>query len=232
MAYAAKRNMFAVVTSDVGMGKSTLARKFVGQLDPDRYTSLYVSDSKLTPRWFYGGLLDQLGVESRFYRGDSKRLLHRHLSMIREVHRKKVCVIVDEAHLLDRETLEEVRFVLNTDMDSANPMSLVLLGQNELWDKLRMNLYAAIRQRIDIKSKLSPLDRTEVEKYVQSHLKYAGVGSEIFTESALDEIYKYSGGAPRAINKAATHCLLNAAQRNKKMIEGGMAKSVIESELP
>lgn len=126
--FAAERKLFAIMTADVGCGKTTAIRKFASSLKPDKYTVLYLSDSELTPRWFYKGLLDQLGIESRFYRGDDKRQLHQQLELIRGVHNKTVVTIVDEAHLLDKETLEEIRFLLNYKMDSLNPMALVLVG--------------------------------------------------------------------------------------------------------
>lgn len=232
LGYAASGNMFAVVTAGVGVGKSTLIRKFTQTLNPEKYTVLYLADSKLTPRWFYKGLLDQLGIEAKFYRGDAKRQLHKQLAVIRNVHHRKVLVIVDEAHLLDRETLEEIRFVLNTDMDSMNPMGLVLVGQTELWDKLRMQAYAAIRGRIDIKCELPGMDRSEIDSYVKAHLSYAGGKTEIFTDAALDELLKYSTGSARAVNKAATHCLMYAAQRDKKLIDDTMVKTVLSAELP
>lgn len=66
-----------------------------------------MSDSKLTPRWFYKGMLDQLGTESRFYRGDAKRQLQKEVEIIRGVQGKKVVCILDEAHLLEKETIED-----------------------------------------------------------------------------------------------------------------------------
>ena len=232
LGYVAQGNRFAVITAGVGVGKSTLIRKFAQTLNPEKFTVLYLSDSQLTPRWFYKGLLDQLGIEAKFYRGDAKRQLQKHLKLIREIHHRNVLVVVDEAHLLDRETFEEVRFVLNTEMDSSNPMALVLVGQNELWDKLRMQLYAAIRGRIDIKCELPGMDRAELAGYVKTHLTYAGGKDEIFTDAALDELHRYSAGAARAVNKAATHCLICAAQRAKKLIDDAMVKAVIKAELP
>jgi type II secretory pathway predicted ATPase ExeA len=177
--------------------------------------------------------LDQLGIEAKFYRGDAKRQLHKQLRIIREIHHRNVCVIVDEAHLLDRETFEEVRFVLNTEIDSCNPMSLVLVGQQtELWDKLRMQQYAAIRGRIDIKCELPGMDRSELDTYMKAHLTYAGGKDEIFTDAAMNELHKYSAGSARAVNKAATHCLMYAAQHAKKLIDDTMVKTVIDAELP
>jgi type II secretory pathway predicted ATPase ExeA len=232
LSYVAEGNRFAVLTSSVGMGKSTLIRKFAHSLNPERHTVLYLSDSQLTPRWFYKGLLDQLGIEAKFYRGDARRQLHKQLRLIREVHHRDIIVVVDEAHLLGREALEEVRFVLNTEYDSSAPMALVLVAQNEIWDKLRMQQYAAIRGRIDIKCELPGMDRSELDPYMKAHLSYAGGKDEIFTDSALDELYKYSAGSARAVNKAATHCLMHAAQRAKRLIDNSMVRTVVEAELP
>ena len=170
LGYVAQGNRFAAVTAGVGVGKSTLIRKFAHSLSPEKSTVLYLSDSQLTPRWLYKGLLDQLGIESKFYRGDAKRQLQKQLRLIREIHNRNVIVIIDEAHLLDRETFEEVRFVLNTEMDSSSPMALVLVGQTELWDKLRMQLYSAIKGRIDIKCELPGMDRSDLNQYMQAHL--------------------------------------------------------------
>lgn len=90
LAYVADRQMFAVVTADSGCGKSTLIRRFFSELPKEDYIILYLSDSKLTPRWFYKDLLDQLGLESRFYRGDSKRQLQQEIEVIQGVQHKKV----------------------------------------------------------------------------------------------------------------------------------------------
>ena len=87
--YVADRQLFAVVTADAGCGKSTLIRKFAASLPSEKYILLYLSDSKLTPRWFYKGCLDQLGLESRFYRGDAKRQLQKEIEIIRGVQRRR-----------------------------------------------------------------------------------------------------------------------------------------------
>jgi general secretion pathway protein A len=210
--FVAEKQLFAVVTADVGCGKTTAIRKFTASLSTDRYQVLYLSDSKLTPRWFYKGLLDQLGIESKFYRGDSKRQLHQQLEIIRGVHNKLVITIVDEAHLLDKETLEEIRFLLNYKMDSLNPMALILVGQNELWNKLKLQRYTAVRQRIDIKCEIPQYDRSQTQEYIYAHLSYAGGAHDIFTDKAIDDIYKYSAGSARAINKVCTHTLMYASQ--------------------
>lgn len=152
--YAAERQLCTIVTGDCGTGKTTTIRRFAAALDAAKHKLLYLSDSKLTPRHFYKGMLEQLWCESRFYRGDAKRQLHREIELMRGIHRQQPVVVVDEAHLLDREMLEEVRFLLNFQMDAQSRMALILIGQSELWDRLRLQAYAAIRQRIDLQCKL------------------------------------------------------------------------------
>lgn len=231
LTYAADRQLFAVVTADAGCGKSTLIRRFVGSLPSDSYLVLYLSDSKLTPRWFYKGMLDQLGIESRFYRGDAKRQLQNQIEIIRGVQHKKVICILDEAHLLEKETIEEFRFLLNYRFDSMSPMSLVLVGQTELWDKLKLQRYAAVRQRIDINCVLPHLDRSETGIYIQSHLKYADGRQDIFTDKAIDDIYKESTGIPRSINRIAEKSLMYAFQQSKRLIDEHMVRYVIDHEM-
>lgn len=229
--YTAERQWFTVVTGDCGTGKTTTIRRFSDVLDSSKFKLLYLSDSKLTPRNFYKGLLEQLGCEAKFYRGDSKRQLHREIELMRGVHRLQPVVVVDEAHLLDREMLEEVRFLLNFKMDAQSPMALILVGQNELWDRLQMQAYAAIRQRIDLQCKFGHYDRSQVEAYMARHLAYAGATRDIFTDGAIDEIYRFSSGTVRLVNKVATHCLIFGAMNKHRIIDDHMVKRVIAGEL-
>ena len=164
--YAASKQWFTLLTGDCGTGKSTLVRKLSSTLSTSDFQVLYLSDSQLKPYHFYHGLLEQLGVTGRYYRGDAKRLLHREVEILGGVQGLKPVVIIDEAHLLEREMLEEIRFLLNSQMDSRNPLALILVGQTEIRDKLRRPVYTAIAQRLDLRCHLAHFDEAGTRSYL------------------------------------------------------------------
>jgi len=229
--YAANNQLFAVVTADPGCGKSTLIRKLDSSLANGQYLLLYVSDSNLTPRWFYSGLLTQLGITPKFYRGDAKRQLQQQIDIVNKVHHQKVVCVVDEAHLLDRESLEEIRFVLNGNFDSESPMALILVGQPELMEnKLCMKQYDAILQRVWTYCKLPHLDRAETEGYIRSQLDYSECSQELFTSAAIDSIYTATSGTPRKINLLCDNVLTYAYQQKHRLIDDHIVQTVVTSE--
>lgn len=111
-------------------------------------------------------------------------------------------------------------------------MSLILVGQTELWDqKIRLQSYAAIRQRIDMNIVLNRLDRAETVKYIAAHMAYAGVKQDLFTSGAEDEIFKVSAGIPRMINRICEKTQMYAYQQQKRLIDEHMVRFVADHEM-
>ena len=184
----------------------------------------------MTPRNFYVETLHQLGYSPRFYRGDAKRQLIKALDEIAQGGQFPV-VVVDEAHLLSHEMLEEIRFLLNREMDSKSACSLILAGQTELRSKLKLQIHQAIDGRVDMRFHLEGMESEETVIYVKRHLERVKSQREIFTEPSLKVIHDYAGGIPRKVNKVARASLMAAASQEKQLIDDYLVKEVILSEL-
>lgn len=231
--YAARYRKFIVITGGVGIGKTTVVRKFDASLDKNNFRCIYIADSALTPRVFYWEVLTQLSSDDKpsFYRSEGKRKMLAHFTYLAENARIIPVIIIDEAHLLSGSMLEETRFLLNNNMDSDNPMCLVVVGQSELKAKLSKEIFEPITQRIDFRFTLVPFDRAQTQDYIHAHMRYAGETKEVFTPSAVDAIFSFSGGVARKINKACSMSLIYASQKAMKSIDGGVVDYVTEQEL-
>jgi type II secretory pathway predicted ATPase ExeA len=228
--HVAKNRCFGLFTGETGTGKTTALRRMAAELDKNRFRILYVYDSDLTPRNFYVETLHQLGYSPRFYRGDAKRQLTSALHEITQGGQFPV-VVVDEAHLLSHEMLEEIRFLLNLEMDSKSACSLILVGQTELRSKLKLQIHQAIDGRVDMRFHLEAMECKETVIYIKRHMERVKCPRQIFTDSALNVIHDYSGGVPRKINKVAQASLMAAASQEKQLIDDYLVKEVIMSEL-
>ena len=108
----------------------------------------------------------------------------------------------------------------------------MLVGQTELWDdRLKLQRYSAIRQRVDVYCTLPHLDRSETERYIRSHLEYAGGVQELFTDKAIDIIHSAASGTPRMINRICDKSLIYAFQNQKRLVDDHMVEYVLEHEL-
>ena len=230
LVFIAENNAFGVFTGDAGTGKSTLVRRFASSLNRNRFQLIYITDSALTPRNFYWAVLRELGQIPRFHRGDARYQLQKVLSEIISTEKRTPVFVIDEAHLLSREMLEEIRFLLNVGMDSISNMALILVGQTELKDKLRLHINSAIHQRVDLRYHLMPLSQEESIDYVKAHMSSVHSPRDIFTDSAILLMHDYCDGIPRRINKLATLSLMAAESRGSSLVDDHLVHLVIEKE--
>jgi general secretion pathway protein A len=226
LAFALQDRLAALLTGDVGTGKSTAVRAFAQALDHNLYPVVYLSNPHLGVPALYREILLALQVEPAF---GFMRLLPQLRSTLHDLARKGryVLLIVDEAHLLPPELFDQLRFLLNDEMDSASLISLVLLGQPDLALKLRFAPYEALHQRIAVRFHLKPFDLEETAGYVKHHLRTAGCQSPIFSDGLLAGVYDHTKGVARKINNLCRGSLLLGATEGKQILDETDLKRVI-----
>jgi general secretion pathway protein A len=130
-----------------------------------------------------------------------------------------VCVIIDEAQNLSTEALEEVRMISNLETEQEKLVQLILLGQPELRDKIRLPSMEQLRQRISVQYHLEPLSQEETSVYIQHRLRVASPTEPLrFKSRAMAEVYRHSGGVPRLINNLCDNALLTLYTRQQRVV--------------
>lgn len=207
------------VTGEIGCGKSTATRYLKDQLDMHKYRFLYLSDASLKPRDFYRELLYHFGLTPKYLRSEAKRQFQNLVWDLYENQQKITVVVIDEAHLLSGDMLQEVRFLTNFQMDSVSPLALLLVGQPELQATLQLRVFKPIVQRMNVRYHLESLDLQETKDYIEHHLEIAGSTHPVFTDEAVNAIHAHTRGISREINNVCTSCLLDAVLRKEKLVD-------------
>ncbi len=218
---------FIVITGEVGTGKTTLIHYLLDRMDGNNHTkTAFLFNPKLTVDDFIQYILRDLGVRVQGQtKGEYLHHLHRYLL---SAYRKdeRVVLIVDEAHGLDPELLEEIRLLSNLETARSKLLQIVLVGQAELNETLSRPEFRQLRQRINLRFHLPPLSAKETREYIEKRLRVAGAKDPIFTERAIKEIYSKSGGTPRLINILCDNALLNGYALDQKLIDAKSIKDV------
>lgn len=141
--------------------------------------------------------------------------------------RRGVVLLVDEAHLLDPEQLEDLRLMTSSDMDAQSPLALLLVGQPTLARQLRMGVFAALDQRIATRYQIAPMDLAESADYLRHHLALVGRTDPLIADDAIGRLHKASLGLPRALNNAAIAALIAAATAGKAPVDDDCAKKAV-----
>ena len=187
-----------VVCGEVGAGKTVAARAATASLDSSRYSIIYLPNPAIGARGIYTQIVTALGATPRFYRATLIPQATDLLAAETAERGKTVVLILDEAHLLSAEQLEELRMLTNAEMDSRATFACLLLGQPTLRRKLRQGVFAALDQRIALRCTIDGMDRKETGEYIAHHVKLAGRSDTLFSDDAVALIHDASRGLPRA----------------------------------
>lgn len=226
--YAIQEQKGAAVLSGVfGCGKTVVAQAVLASLSKGKYASAFVINPQLSHVELLREILYDLGVKDNLPTQKTD-ILH---SLSDILHHnmddgKETVVIIDEAHLIDDELIfEELRLLLNFQYKNHFLLTLVLLGQPELKEKI--NNIKQLAQRIAIRYHLNGLNETETVEYVNHRLKVAGASRPVFDDAALKMLYGQSGGIPRRINQICDMALLTGFGRQAQAVSAEMVMEVV-----
>ncbi len=203
---------FVVMTGEVGTGKTLLVRTLLQMIKNQNMACSYVFNSNLDPTDFLRLVAFDFGLPCT---GKSKgELLVELNNYLIACHQKKITavLVIDEAHHLSAEVLEEIRLLMNVETAKEKLLQILLAGQPELDVKLDSFGLRQLKQRIAVRCQLEALNQTEVMEYIQSRLQSAGCdrssAAKLFPRDAVVRIHRYTGGIPRLINLVCENALL------------------------
>ncbi len=224
--YAVEEMELALLTGEVGAGKTLLSRALVDRIG-DRYEVGMILNPRLSPRQFLKTVAMELGVvEPRYQTSDLMDQIYDRLLAL-DAEKRAALLIVDEAHLIPgKPTFEEIRLLTNFQLDDRNLVAVVLVGQPELRERLRHRTYRALTQRIGAQFHLTPLTEADTVAYVSHRLGIAGAPRALFTEAALKALHAAAHGIPRVVNQLATQCLLEGMARGTGVVDADVVATV------
>lgn len=213
LSHALDERELAVLTGEVGAGKTTLVRALVDAF-ADRCRFSFVVNPALPAAQLLGAIGEGFGLPPSRRKAEAWSALGEHLARL-DAEGVFPVVVVDEAQLLPaRGAYDELRLLTNLAADDRPLVGLVLVGQPELRDRLHARGGEAFVQRVGVAYHVGPLDREETSRYVAHRLAVAGRAAALFTDDALDVLHARSGGIPRRVNGLAAAALLEGFARD------------------
>jgi general secretion pathway protein A len=224
--YAAKmRKGSAMLSGEIGCGKTTLSKVYIKELAEDKFDIGLIVNPNLEPKEFLQEILYQFDIND-IPETKVKCLRALNSKVLDNVKANRDSIlIVDEAQLLNRDTFEEIRLLLNLQLNNRFLMTIILLGQPELRTKVRE--IEQIDQRIAIKYHLAPFDFNETSEYIIFRQTKAGRKENAFSGEAVEKIYDSSKGVPRKINNLCDLSLLIGFSTEEEIIGEEIVENII-----
>ena len=218
---------FVVITGEIGSGKTTMLQSLLGRLDRGTAVARIVN-TMLEPRELLETILLDFGLDPT---GLGKpAMLHRLAEFLVQQRQagRLTLLVIDEAQNLSLPALEEIRMLSNLETEKSKLVQIIMVGQPELREKLRMPKLEQLRQRITVSYHLQPLDADETARYINHRLKRAAVGAALeFPPDVTEQVHERSRGVPRIINVIADATLLFAYGVDRRTIDRAIAEEAL-----
>lgn len=215
----------AMLSGEIGCGKTVLSKAYIQRFSGEKYDISLIINPKLESHEFLQEVLYQFGINDI---PDTKveclRILNNR--MLENVKKdKETLLIVDEAQLLNASTFEEIRLLLNFQLNNRFLMTIILIGQPELCNKVKG--IEQLKQRIAIKYHLTSFSLEETLHYVTYRQKKAGRKENAFSREAIQSVYECTNGVPRMINNLCDMSLLIGFSAKEKIINPKIVENII-----
>lgn len=226
-----QRKGILVVTGEIGTGKTTLCRTLLNRLDSNIRTALILNPN-FSEIQLLKLIVKDLGVEGKL-RNKLEIIDALNRLLLEETARgNNVVIIIDEAQNLTIKQLEQVRLLSNLETEKEKLLQIILVGQPELCDKLKLNELRQLNQRVSVRYHILPFKRDELSEYINHRLSVASMGKNAnklhFTDEAIDIIFRNSQGTPRMVNILCDRALLAGYASETHKIDEHVVHKCIE----
>lgn len=221
-----------LITGEVGSGKTTACRQLAASLHAGLYRLLYVTLSTGNVMDMYKSIACELGLPIERNRSMAFRSLQTEITRLATEARQQPILVVDEAHHLRNEVLEDLRLLTNYAMDSERRLCLLLVGLTELRRRLAMAVHESLEQRIVVNYHFVGFTRDEVPAYLAHRLQLAGCTMPLFEPPAIEALFQSSQGLPRKLNRAAHYALSAAALAKTQRINAEHVQTALDEFRP
>ena len=221
-----------LLTGEVGSGKTTVCRKVTAALHTGLYRVFYVMLSTGHVMDMYKSIAWEIGVPPERNRAGASRAIRDEVTRLVTEAKQQPVLVVDEAHHLRNDVLEDLRLLTNYQMDAENRLCLLLVGLSELRRRLSMSVHESLDQRIVVRHHLPGLTRDEMPRYLEHRLRLAGTELPLFTKPAFEILYQATNGMPRKVNRIAHYALTAAAIEQQQQVSDQHLHAALEELRP
>jgi general secretion pathway protein A len=208
-----------VLTGKSGTGKSCLLRLLTDSLSLANYRLVYLNHSSVSTSEFYSHVACGFGLQPVGRRSSLFRRIREQIESLHSAKRLHSVLVIDEAHLLSTDILQELRMLSNFAMDSKCLLIIILCAQEDLLLKFGLTALESLANSISVIVRLDGLTQEETYSYIEKRISDSGCSTPLFTKSALNAIHLASGGCMRVINTIALSSLNKVYIQKAKQVE-------------